>query len=152
MTDVTPPPAPQSPAVPAAASTEIAPVERKSSGVGIASLLIAILAVLGDIAIFIFAFISVAALIANFDVTTFDFGGLLAGLGAAALIGVIAFFGGIVLALLALLLGIIAIAKNRGRVAGVFGVIFSVLVLLTHGSIAAAIAGSGDALSGVLPS
>jgi hypothetical protein len=120
--------------------------------VGIASLLIAILAVLADIAIFIFAFISIAALIANFDVATFDFGALLAGLGAAAIIGVIAFFGGIVLALLALLLGIIAIAKNRGRVAGVFGVIFSVLVLITHGSVAAAIAGSGDALSGVLPS
>ena len=57
--------------------------------------------------------------------------------------------------MLALLLGIIAIAKNRGRIAGVFGVIFSLLVLITHGSVALAIAQSGQALSGfsgLLPS
>jgi hypothetical protein len=159
MTDVTPPPAPQSPAVPAAASTEVAPVdkpvEKKSGGVGVASLLLSLLAVLADIAIFVFAVVTVVTLFSNFDFASFEWGSIVASLGAAALVVVIGFFGGIVLALLALLLGIIAIAKNRGRVAGVFGVIFSILVLITHGSVALGIAQSGEAIggiSGLLPS
>jgi hypothetical protein len=158
MTDVTPPPAPQSVAVPADASTEaatVATVEKKGSGPGVASLLLSLLAVLADIAIFVFAVVTVVSLFSNFDLATFEWGTIVASLGAAAIIGVIGFFGGIALALLALLIGIIAIAKNRGRVAGVFGVIFSILVLITHGSIALGIAQSGEAIggvSGLLPS
>jgi len=152
MTDVTPPPAPQTPVVSAPASTEVATVPKKGSGVGIASLLFAILAVLADLAIFVFAVVTIFSLFSNFDFATFDVGTMLAGLGAAAIVAVIGFFGGIALALLALLLGIIAIAKNRGRVAGVFGVIFSILVLVTHGSVALAIAQSGDAVTGLIPS
>ncbi len=152
MTDVTPSPAPQSPAVPAAASTEVAavaPVEKKGSGVGIASLLFAILAVIADLAIFVFALVTIVSVINNFDFANFDIPTIVAGLGAAAFVAIVGFFGGIVLALLALLLGIIAIVKNRGRVAGVFGVIFSILVLITHGSVALGIAQSGEAISGI---
>jgi hypothetical protein len=152
MTDVTPPPVPQSPDVPAAASTEVAPVEKNSSGVGIASLLLSLLAVLADIAIFVFAVVTVVSLFSNFDLASFEWGTIVASLGATALVALIGFFGGIALALLALLLGIIAIAKNRGRVAGVFGVIFSLLVLITHGSIALGIAQSGEAVTGLIPS
>lgn len=151
MTDVTPPPAPQTQAVPAAAPTEVATVAKKGSGVGIASLLFAILAVLVDLAIFVFALVTIFSIFSNFDMATFEISSLLAGLGAAAIVAVVGFFGGIALAVLALLLGIIAIAKNRGRVAGVFGVIFSILVLVTHGSIALAIAQSGDAVTNLLP-
>jgi hypothetical protein len=153
MTDVTPPPpAPQSPAVPAPESAEVAPVatvERKGSGPGIASLLLSLLAILADIVILVIAVVAITSVIANFDFATFDVGTALAGLGATAFLAVVGFFGGIVLALLALLIGIIAIARNRGRVAGVFGVIFSILVLITHGSVALAIAQSGEAISGI---
>ncbi len=152
MTEVTPPPAPQTPAVPDAAPTEVAKVEKKGSGVGIASLLFAILAVIADLAILVFAVVTIATIFANFDFANFEISTLFAGLGAAAIVAVIGFFGGIILALLALLLGVIAIAKNRGRVAGVFGVIFSILVLVTHGSVALAIAQSGDAVTNLIPS
>ena len=150
MTDVTPPPAPQSPAVPAAESTEVAPVEKKKgSGPGVASLLLSLLAVIADLVILVFAIVTLVSLFSNFDFANLEWGTILAGLGAAAFVTVIGFFGGIVLALLALLLGIIAIASKRGRVAGVFGVIFSILVLITHGSILLGIAQSGDAISGI---
>lgn len=156
MTDVTPPPAPQTPAVPATASAEVAaaetPVAKKGSGVGIASLLLALLAVIADLAIIVFAVISVASIVSNFDASSFEVSSVLAALGGAAVLAAIGFFGGIVVALLALLLGIIAIAKNRGRVAGVFGLIFSILVLVTHGSVILAIAQSGAALTGLVQS
>lgn len=153
MTDVTPPPAPQTPAVPVATSTEVAPAAapKKSGALGGFSLVLAILAILGDLAVIIFAVVSIASLASSFDMATFEVSTIVKALGAFAAIAVFGFFGGIVLALLSILLGGIAIAKKRGRVAGVFAVILSILVLVTHGSVALAIAQTGAGLSGLLP-
>jgi hypothetical protein len=153
MTDVTPPPAPQAPATTDAyASTEVVPAPRKGRGVGVASLILAILAMLGDLLAIVVGVVSLASIFGNFDVSTMEFGPIIAALGAFAVVAVVVFFGGFIFAGLGLLLGIIAIASNRGRVPGVFGVIFSVLVLITHGSLAATLAGSGDALTNLIPS
>jgi hypothetical protein len=162
MTDVTPPPAPQTPAVPAAtpavpdaAAADVAYVEapkKKSGALGGFALVLAILAVLGDIVVLIFGAVSLASIIGGFDVSNFEIGPILAALGAFAAIAVIAFFGGMILAVLGLLLGLIAAIKGRGRVAGVFAIIFSILVLITHGSVALALAQTGDSITNLIPS
>jgi len=159
MTDVTPPPAAEpavTPAVPAATSTEVvveAP-KKKSGALGGFALILAILAILGDLVVIIFGVVTLATAVNGFDISTFEFGPILAALGAFAAIAVFAFFGGMILAVLGLLFGLIAAVKGRGRVAGVFAIIFSILVLITHGSIALAIAQTGDSitnLTSVLP-
>jgi hypothetical protein len=161
MTDVTPPPAPTpavpaaTPAVPGADPADVAVVDaprKKSGALGGFALVLAILAVLGDIVVIIFGVVTLATAVNGFDVSTFEFGPILAALGAFAAIAVIAFFGGMILAVLGLLLGLIAAIKGRGRVAGVFAIILSVLVLITHGSIALAIAQTGDSLTNLIPS
>jgi len=154
MTDVTPPPAPQSPAVPAASATEVAtaPPVKKSGALGGFALVLAILAVLGDIVVFVIGVVLLFNAINGFDMSTFDFGPAIVALGAFAGIAVFAFFGGLIVAALALLLGLIAAIKGRGRVAGVFAIIFSILVLITHGSLALAFAQTGDAITNLIPS
>ena len=159
MTDVTPPPAAPSepPAVPVATPTEVEVVapKKKSGALGGFALILSILAILGDIVVIVFGVVTLATAVNGFDMSTFEFGPILAALGAFAAIAVFAFFGGLILGALALLLGIIAIVKARGRVAGVFAVIFSILVLISHGSVALAIAQTGDSLSNlttILPS
>ncbi len=54
------------------------------------------------------------------------------------------FFGGILFAVLAVTLGIVAAVRNRGRVLGVFGVIFGLAVLVTHIVLGISIASSGN--------
>lgn len=159
MTDVTPPPAAPSepPAVPVAAPAEVVVVapRKKSGALGGFALILAILAILGDIVVIIFGIVTLATAVNGFDLSTFEFGPILAALGAFAAIAVFAFFGGLILGVLALLLGLIAAIKGRGRVAGVVAVIFSVLVLISHGSVALAIAQTGDSISNlttILPS
>lgn len=162
MTDVTPPPAPQTAvpadsaavpaAAPAAAPAATAPVRRKGRFPGVASLILALLAVIGDIAVFVIAIVGIASFASSFDPSTLDFSsGLTAFFGFAAF-AAIAFWGGVIVAGLALLLGIIAIVSNRGRIPGIFGTIISILVLLTHLSIALAIGNIGAIPTDMLPS
>lgn len=166
MTDVTPPPAAAEPpavpaaqpvAVPAAAPTEVAvaPPKKKSGALGGFAVILSILAILGDIIVFIIGVVLLVNAVQGFDVNNLEFGPILAALGAFAGIAVFAFFGGMILAALAVLLGLIAAIKGRGRVAGVFAIIFGILVLITHGSIALSLAQAGQGISdlgGVLPS
>lgn len=162
MTDVTPPPAPQTPAVPAAtpavptaapADVAIAEAPKKKSGaLGGFALVLAILAVLGDLVVLIIGVVSLASAFNGLDLSTFEFGPIVAALGAFAVIAVFAFFGGMILAALALLLGLIAAIKGRGRVAGIFAIIFSLLVLITHGSLALTLAQAGDSITNLIPS
>lgn len=142
MTDVTPPPAPPAAQPPAV----VTHAPKKGGGPGAASLIFAILAILGDLGVLVFAIVSIASLAGNFDLAT----GLSSLIGFAAL-ALIAFWGGIVFAALALLLGIIAAARNRGRVAGVIGSILAALVLLSHVAFGLLVAGSGDLASSLLP-
>jgi hypothetical protein len=171
MTDVTPPPAAadppaapapaaQTPAVPAATATEVevVPVKKKSGALGGFALVLSILAILADIIVVIVGVVLLFNAISGFDVSNFDLSGLtpiFAALGIFGGIAIFAFFGGLIVGALALLLGLIAAIKGRGRVAGVFAIIFSILVLVTHGSIALAFAQTGDSISNltsILPS
>lgn len=169
MTDVTPPPAAAeppaapaatTPAVPAATATEVevVPVKKKSGALGGFALVLAILAILADIVVVIVGVVLVFNAFSNFDMSNFDLSGLtpiFAALGIFGGIAIFAFFGGLIVGALALLLGLIAAIKGRGRVAGVFAIILSILVLFTHGSIALAFAQTGDSISNltsILPS
>ena len=100
----------------------------------------------------VFGVVTLVTAVNSIDLRTFEFGPILAAIGAFAAIAVFAFFGGLILAVLALLLGLIAAIKGRGRVAGVFAIVFSILVLITHGSIALAIAQAGDSITNLIPS
>jgi len=48
------------------------------------------------------------------------------------IVGAVAVFGGLLFALLAVILGLVAAIRNRGRVLGVFGIIFGLLILIGH--------------------
>jgi hypothetical protein len=131
---------------------EVAPPKKKSGALGGFALILSILAILGDLVVIIFGVITLVSAVNGLDMQALDFGGILAALGAFATIAVFAFFGGLILGALALLFGLIAAIKGRGRVAGVFAIILSILVLITHGSVALAIAQTGDAVTNFIPS
>lgn len=137
----------QTPAVPAGAgavATTAAAAPRKGRGLGIFALVLGILGVLGDLMVAIALGAQIASLAGGFEWTS-----LLTAFLSVAFLGFIAFFGGLVVGGLALLLGIIAAVKNRGRVAGVFGAILGFLVLGSHLIILILIAAAGSAVSGV---
>jgi hypothetical protein len=131
------------PAEPAAAPVVVAdqPV-RKSHALGIFALILGLIAFLGDIGVLVFAVIQIAAF-----AQTLDFSTGLTGLAAFAGLALLAFWVGIAVAALAVLLGLIAAIKNRGRAAGIVGLIFGLLVLITHISIGLSILGAGAGIS-----
>lgn len=141
-------PATTTPAEPVAASEPAAPVvadppapvEKKKRGVGAWSFVLGLLTALADIAFVIFV---VVALIGAFaSISAGDFSGATTALAAAGLTvaAFFLFFGGFFSGGLAALLGLIALLTGRGRVLGVFGLIFGVaaigvrLLLLSSGS------------------
>jgi hypothetical protein len=153
MTDPT---TPQPPAVPATPPATAAPDSvavpaaaepRKGRGLGIFALILGLGAFIGDIVLLGIAIAGAAAAFSNVSAGNFDFTTILAGLAGFAFIAFIGFWVGILVAALAMLLGIIAAVKNRGRAAGIFGAIFGLLVLISHLTILATVLGSGDLLS-----
>jgi hypothetical protein len=132
------------PAVAAPASAPAAAAPRKGSGLGVFALILGLLAMLGDILVLVIIGVQIASLASNFDWTS-----LAASFAGVAILGVAAFFGGFVVGGLAILLGIIAAVKNRGRAAGVVGAILGFLVFISHLVIAITIAGAGSAISGI---
>lgn len=143
MTD----PTPAVPAVPSAPAGEVAPVATnppKGKGLGIFAMILGLIAFLTDLGVLIFAIAQIINLTQSFDVAS-----LMLGLGGFIVFAFIAFWGGIVVGALAVLLGIIAAVKNRGRGAGIFGTILGILVLGSHVIVGLAVAGSGQLLSGL---
>jgi hypothetical protein len=151
MTDLTPADSPAPPAVPAAdpsASAVAVPTNPpKGKGLGVFALVLGLLAFLGDIVLIIIAIVGAVGLAQSVSGGTFDISTLLLGLGGFIFIAFIALIVGLIVAALAILLGIIAAVKNRGRAAGITGAVFGLLVLFTHGSVLATFLGSGDLLS-----
>lgn len=144
MTDPAQPPA--VPAAPAdAAVVPVAEPVRKGSGLGIFALVLGLGAFLVDIILTVVAISQAFSAISNLDMSNFS--SLALAIAGWAFIGVIVFFGGLLVALLAVILGFVAAAKGRGRVAGVFAIIFGGLVLLTRIIGFVTLAGSGDLLS-----
>jgi hypothetical protein len=143
MTD----PTPAVPAVPAAPAGEVAPVATnppKGKGLGVFALILGLLAFLTDLGVLGFAVAQIVSL-----AQSFDWASLALGFGGFIVFAFIAFWGGIVVGALAVLLGIIAAVKNRGRGAGIFATILGILVLGSHLIVGFAIAGSGQLLTGL---
>jgi hypothetical protein len=156
MTDPTPSDAPVVPATPAAAPAAAAPAAapavvteapRKSKALGVFALLLGLGAFIGDIVLIGIAIAGAIGVAQSVSGGNFDFSTLLAGFAGFAFIAFIGFWVGIGVAALAMLLGIIAAVKNRGRAAGIFGAIFGLLVLISHLSVAATILGSAETLN-----
>ncbi|MCU1417325.1 MAG: hypothetical protein JWP32_1499 [Schumannella sp.] len=152
MTDLTPAETPATPAVPAAAEpaapvvVQTAPV-RKSGALGGFALILGLLAFFGDVAVLVIGIVQVVSLFSNFDVSQLFTTTNLGALGAFLVIVGIVFWVGLVVAALAVLLGFIAAIKNRGRVAAIFGIIFGILVLITHLGIGFTVLSAGTGLS-----
>lgn len=149
MTDPTPPDAPVVPAAPAAVPATVPAVDapRKSRALGIFALILGLGAFIGDIVLIVTAIVGAVGVAQSVSAGQFDFTTLLAGFAGFAFIAFLGFWVGIVVAALAILLGIIAAVKNRGRAAGIFGAILGLLVLISHLIVLATVAGSGDLLS-----
>ena len=119
-------------AAPAAAAPAPVVVERKKRGVGAWSFVLGLLTSLGDIAFLVFGIIAVVGTIAS--LTSGDFSGVGTALGAAglAIVALFVFFGGFVTAGLAALLGLVALVTGRGRVLGLFGLIFAAAAIIVR--------------------
>jgi hypothetical protein len=141
---VTEPPAAEPPIVaPAAAEPALVGppvlIEKKKRGVGAWSFVLGLLTALVDIGFVIFGIVALVGAIS--DLTSGDITGVTTALGAAglAVIALFVFFGGFLSAGLAVLLGLIALISGRGRVLGVFGLLFGAgaiavrLLLLSSG-------------------
>lgn len=126
----TPAAAPATPA-PAAAAPAVAPEApvAKKRGVGVWSFVLGLLTVIGDIVLLVVAISVLLGVIA--EVSSGDFSGLATAIGAAGLglFFVASLFGGLVLAGLGALLGLIALITGRGRVIGVIGLLLSAAAL-----------------------
>ena len=118
------------------------PVEppRRKRGLGIASLVLALLAIIGDV---IVVLIGIGSL-RSFDDSVYGGLGLLAafvGFGAIALVV------GLILAGLALLFAIIALIIGHGRVPAVFGLLLSIGTVIGGAILLVAIASAGSGLA-----
>jgi len=96
-------------------------VERPRRGLGIWSLVLALLAVMGGVV----AAISVVTAAQTFET---DINTGLQNLFGAVVFAVILMIGGFIAAIVGLILGIMAVSRHRGRVLGVAGMLISILV------------------------
>jgi hypothetical protein len=114
---------------PAAVEPIDTPETAKGRGVGAWSFVLGLLAVLIDIAFVVIVLVAILGVLG--DVAGGDMPGVSTALAAAgfAVLAVVLFFGGFVGAGLAVLLGLIALFSGRGRVLGVFGVLFGAAAL-----------------------
>jgi len=152
MTDPTPPastPAAVPATVPATEAAVAVPVPapRKSKGLGVFALILGLLAFVGDLVLIGIGVAGAAAAFSSVTGGNFDFTTIIAGFAGFAAIAFIGFWVGLGVAALAMLLGIIAAVKNRGRAAGIFGAIFGLFVVISHVGILLTILGSGDTIS-----
>ena len=120
-------PAVAEPAVAESAVAEpaaVVPVERKKRGVGAWSFVLGLLTGLADIAFVVW--VAVVLVGAVGDLQTGNLAAVSTAIGAAGLVivALLVFFGGFVTAAVAALLGLIALVSGRGRVLGVFGLLF----------------------------
>jgi hypothetical protein len=113
-------------------------VEKPRRGLGIWSLALGLVALLGDVIVVVV--VADAARSLNVDINSG-----LSNLFVAAVTSVIILVGGFLASIASLILGIMAVARGRGRVLGVIGILLSILVILSYavGVILVATAGAG---------
>jgi hypothetical protein len=131
-TDEQPVPVPSAvePVAPAAPAAPVAVKPRR--GLGAASFILGLLAILGDLIAMVLAVVAFAGAITNIGGVLNDPTRSLGSAIGVVIVAAIAVFGGLLFALLAVILGLVAAIRNRGRVLGVFGIIFGLLILIGH--------------------
>ncbi len=135
-------PATTPPVTPGALVSPAAPGRHR--GVGTAAFVLGLLALLGDLAGIIIAVATFASAITSIGTELSNIDDSLGSLLGVIIIEFMVFFGGIVFGLLAVILGVVAAARNRGRVLGVFGVILGLIVLVGHLALLIAVMTSGN--------
>ena len=135
-----PPVAPDGQALVAAQPAE----PRRRRGIGTAAFILGLLAILGDIVGIAIALFTLLGAVTNLGETLSNVDNSLGAFLGVIILEFLVFFGGILFAVLAVILGIVAAVRNRGRVLGVFGVIFGVLVLAAHVVLGITVATSGN--------
>jgi len=135
------PPAPPAAPAPSAAPPTEAPRRR---GIGTAAFILGLLAILGDIVGIAIALFTLLGAVTNLGQTLTNVDNSLGAFLGVIILEFLVFFGGILFAVLAVILGIVAAVRNRGRVLGVFGVIFGIAVLAAHTVLGITIASSGN--------
>jgi len=143
---VVPPPASPfaepAPGAPVGAVAQAAAPRRR--GIGAAAFVLGLLAILGDLIGFIVAIFTLLGAVTHLGQTLTNVDNSLGAFLGVIILEYLVFFGGILFAVLAVILGIVAAVRNRGRVLGVFGVIFGLAVLATHIALAITVATSNN--------
>jgi hypothetical protein len=104
-------------------------VEKKKRGVGAWSFVLGLLTGLIDIAFVVWVVVVIVGTLG--DLTAGNLGAISTAISAAGLVivALFVFFGGFLTAGLAALLGLVALVSGRGRVLGVFGLLFGAAAL-----------------------
>jgi len=113
-------------------------------GMGAAAFVLGLLAILGDLIGVVVALFTLLGAVTKLGQTLTNVDDSLGAFLGVIILEFLVFFGGILFALLAVILGIVAAARNRGRVLGIFGAIFGLGVLVTHLVIGVTVATSGN--------
>lgn len=127
-------PAPAAEPVAVAAPVEAAPVvvEKKRRGIGAWSFVLGLLTALVDVALLVLgivALVGVASAAMSGDIQAMST--VIAGAGLVFLV-LLVFFGGLLTGGVAALLGLIALISGRGRVLGLFGLIFGAAAVIVR--------------------
>ena len=139
------PPPPPGAVEPGDAALGSAPVVApRRRGVGAAAFVLGLLAILGDLIGIVVGLFTVLGAVTNIGDTIANVDNSLGAFLGVIILEFIVFFGGILFAALAVILGIVATVRNRGRVLGIFGVIFGLVVLIGHIALWISIAMSGN--------
>ena len=126
---------------PGATATAVAAPRR---GIGAAAFVLGLLAILGDLIGLAVAFFTLLGSLSNLGETVTNVDNSLGAFLGVIILEFIVFFGGILFAVLALILGLVAAVRNRGRVLGIFGAIFAIGVLIAHIAFYVAVTTSGN--------
>lgn len=113
---------------------------RKRRGFGIASFVLGLLAILGDLAVVIAGLVALGSFADDLE----------GGLGFAFIVllaSIVAFWGGLVLAVLAIVFGIIALVRNRGRVLAVAGIVLAAITAAVNVTVGVQLLFNADGLS-----
>ncbi|MEP6842493.1 MAG: hypothetical protein ABJA11_03160 [Pseudolysinimonas sp.] len=132
---------PATPAPPSAPTLAVAPRRR---GLGTAAFTLGLLAILGDVVGILVAIVTLVGSVTNLGETVSNIDSSLGTFLGVIVLEFVLFFGGILFAAVAVILGIVAAVRKRGRVLGVFGVIFGAIVLISHVGLSVVVATSGN--------
>jgi hypothetical protein len=113
-------------------------------GLGIAALILGVLAVLGDLVGIVVAFVALAGAVTHPGETLGNVDNSLGAFLGVIVLEFAVYGGGIVFGLLAVLLGVIAAVRRRGRVVGLVGAILGALVVVSHAVLGIVIGTSGN--------